>query len=352
MGPGRRQIDGAVRNEENLRAKEAPAVDTLSAGARIGPYVFVRRLGRGGMATTWLAREEPSGREVVLKFPDLYQLGDPAMYERFRREVEIGRTVDHPGVAKAIELRDDGLQPYVVMEYVSGRLLADLLSDGGPLPWAEAVDLCSQLLDALEYLHNRGICHRDLKPENLIVTPDGRVRIIDFGLAMLDGHPRVTWRGFSSLAGTPAYLSPEQIRGERGGPGSDIYAAGVILFEMLAGHPPFQGDNPLVVMHQALNDPLPALPHPGDAPEGLANVVARALQRDRSTRYPTAAAFRADLRHPETVAAPPPQPARPGGGRSGRLGARLRHSVWVPWLGAGLVVLAVLIALATLHMGR
>jgi serine/threonine protein kinase len=323
--------------------------EPLTADSGIGPYRVVRLLGRGGMAVTWLAEEEATGRQVVLKFPDVDQLGDPAIYERFRREVEIGRTVDHPAVPKALELREDNNRPYVVMEFVSGRLLADVLHEEGALPVERAVNLCAQLLDALEHLHTHGISHRDLKPENLMVTPEDEVRIIDFGLALLDGHPRVTWRGFSSLAGTPSYMAPEQIRGERGGPASDVYAAGVILYEMLAGRVPFSADNPLAVMHQALNDPLPPLSHRRNLPPGLENVVARALHRDRAVRYSSARAFREDLLHPEGVTAPPPAPAaRPSG--AGFLSGR--RAALVPVLAAAAGVVAAVVALLLLHAGR
>lgn len=302
------------------------------------------------MATTWLAVEGDGERQVVLKFPDVDQLGDPAVYERFRREVEIGRTVDCPAVPKALELREDWHRPYVVMEFVSGRLLSDLLTEVGTLAVAQSVDLVAQLLGALDHLHARGICHRDLKPENLMVTADGALRIIDFGLALMDGHPRVTWRGFSNLAGTPAYMAPEQIRGERGGPASDVYATGVILYEMLAGRPPFVADNPLAVMHQALNDPLPPLAHFRAVPPGLANVVARALHRDRTVRYASASAFLADLLHPEEVGPPPADAVGRRG--PGAAGSRRLHPVVLTALATALGVALTLVAVWLSHLGR
>jgi serine/threonine protein kinase len=304
----------------------------LTPGAQVGEYRLVQPLGQGGMACSWLARG-PAGEDVVLKFPDPTQLGDPVAFERFRREMAIGQRLHHPAIPKALAIREDGRPPYLVMEYVQGELLSDVLRRRGRLPWDEAVALLRQLLDALAYIHAQGVCHRDLKPENLLVTPDGRLQIIDFGIALLDGRPRVTWRGFSGLAGTPQYMAPEQIRGERGGPQSDVYAAGAILYEMLTGRPPFTGDNPLAVMHQALHaDPVP-VSRLVPVPPGADAVLARALCRDKAQRFPSAEAFAAALAAPEAVSPPRAAPA---------VGPRPGAPWWaepLPWLG--------LLALAT-----
>jgi serine/threonine protein kinase len=283
----------------------------LERGVRVGAYELLQRLGQGGMATSWLARGA-DGATVVLKFPDTGQLGDPAVYERFRREVAIGAAVDHPAIPKALGIGEDWHHPYLVMEFVEGELLSSVLQREGRLPWPRASELLLQLLDALEYLHARGIYHRDLKPENLVLTPEGRLKILDFGLALVGGRPRVTWRGFSGLAGTPEYMAPEQIRGERGGARSDVYAAGVILYEMLRGRPPFSGDNPLAVMHQALHDVPAPISRFADVPTGADAVLARALHRDRTQRFPSAQAFAAALRHPDAVVPPPAPPRRRG----------------------------------------
>ncbi len=318
--------------------------EALASGQIVGSYRLVQRLGQGGMATTWLAEATADGQRVVLKFPDVAQIGDPAMYERFRRETEIGRRVNHPSVPRCLEMREDWQRPYLVMEFVAGKLLSDVVSRRGALPVSEATHLTEQLLEALTHLHNHGIVHRDLKPENLVVSPEGQLRIIDFGLALLEGSQRVTWRGFSGLAGTPAYMAPEQIRGERGGPQADVYAAGAILYEMLAGEPPYSGDNPLAIMYRAINEPLPPIRR-NDLPPGLWHVLQRALHRDRAVRYRSAEDFLRDLRAPEEVAAPPMD--KPG--RSRRLPFGLGG--WGPSYVVAIVacVIIIVVALVLVH---
>ena len=317
----------------------------LTKGTRVGRYTLTEPLGRGGMAETWLARTEGAADdgEVVLKFPDTGQLGDPAVYERFRREVAIGMQLDHPAIPKALAIEEDWHHPYLVMQYVRGELLSDLLSREGRLGWERAAGYLAQLLEALAYLHGQGIYHRDLKPENLVCTPEDRLVIIDFGIARMGGRPRVTWRGFSGLAGTPEYMAPEQIRGERGGAPSDVYAAGAILYEMLCGRPPFSGDNPMAVMYQALNDVPPPVSRCGPVPPGADAVVACALHRDKAHRFPSAQAFAAGLADPAAVPPPPVQLVR-----------RTRVPRWLSnpllWLLAVAVVTAVVTVAAVLRL--
>lgn len=283
----------------------------LTKGAQVGEYRLLEPLGRGGMASSWLA-VGPDGQEVVLKFPDTTQLGDPVVFERFRREVRIGQRLSHPAIPKALAIREDGQPPYLVMEYVRGELLSAVLQRRHRLSWDEAAALMQQLLQVLAYIHAQGICHRDLKPENLVLTPEGRLKIIDFGIALVGGRPRVTWRGFSGLAGTPQYMAPEQIRGERGSALSDVYAAGAIFYEMLTGRPPFTGDNPLAVMYQALNAEAAPVSRLAAVPPGADAVLARALHRDKGQRFPSAEAFAAAIAAPDTVT-PPPGAPRPAG---------------------------------------
>lgn len=313
----------------------------LTAGTQVGRYRLLALLGRGGMASSWLAVAE-DGQRVVLKFPDSAQLGDVAVFERFQRELEIGARLTHPAVPKALAIENDFRHPYLVMEYVEGVLLADVLRRDGPLPWPRAADLMHQLLTALAYLHGQGVYHRDLKPENLMLTPDGRVKIIDFGIALMGGRPRVTWRGFSGLAGTPQYMAPEQIRGERGGAASDIYAAGAILYELLTGRPPFDGDNPLAVMYQALNEALTPVSQLRRVSAGVDAVLARALHRDKAQRFATALDFAEALQDPEAVT-PPPQARAAVRRPARRLSPLWREPLF--WL----LLLAVLTAVGTLY---
>ncbi len=271
-------------------------------GDRIDDYLIERPLGRGGEAAVFQARDLRSGHPVVLKLLDPAQLGEVAAFERFRREVAIGRLLQHPGVPRLLDVHEDARPPYLVLEFADGRSLREIIDQHGRLPLQRALEIATNLAEVVAYLHAHRVYHRDLKPENILVDQDGRVKIIDFGIALLEGAPRVTWRGFSGLVGTPAYMAPEQIRGERGGPQTDVYALGLIFYEMLAGRPPFRSANPLSTMFQHLNmpaEPLRALRE--DVPVPVAALVARAMRRRREERFPTAAEFYAALRHPDQV---------------------------------------------------
>jgi serine/threonine-protein kinase len=162
--------------------------------------------------------------------------------------------------------------------------------------------MVANLLDALDYCHQKGVYHRDLKPENLLLAPDGHLKIIDFGIAVMEGAPRVTWRGFSGLIGTPEYMAPEQIKGERGGVRSDIYAIGCLTYHLLSGTPPFTGDNPLAIMYQHMTeDPKPLTEIVPDLPLGIWAAIRRSLRRRKEERYAFAREMADDLRHPEKV---------------------------------------------------
>jgi eukaryotic-like serine/threonine-protein kinase len=271
-------------------------------GDQVGRYVIDAPLGRGGEAAVFIAHDPSGGQRVVLKFLEPSQLGDVAAFERMRREVAIGRDLRHPGVPRLIEAHEDGRPPYLVLAYTPGRSLREVLEREDPLAVPRALAIATSLADVVAYCHTHHVYHRDLKPENIVVGDDGRVTIIDFGIALLDGAPRVTWRGFSGLIGTPEYMAPEQIRGERGGPATDVYAAGVILYEMLAGRPPFRSTNPLATMYQHLNmRPEPLDRVRSDVPRPVAAVVARALRRRPEERFADGTALLEALRSPERV---------------------------------------------------
>lgn len=264
-------------------------------------YRILRSLGRGGFANVFLAEDLHSDEKVVIKIPYSDQLEDPAVCERFRREMEIGKVLSHPDVPVALVL-SEGNPPYLVLRYVEGESLSKILNDNGRFPANQAAEMVANLLDTLHYCHQKGVYHRDLKPENLLLAPDGHLKIVDFGIALMEGAPRVTWRGFSGLMGTPEYMAPEQIRGERGGAASDIYAIGCLTYHLLSGAPPFTGDNPLAVMYQHMTKALEPLPpilpdlHPGTWA-----AIRRALRRRKQERYGSAREMAADLRHPENA---------------------------------------------------
>jgi eukaryotic-like serine/threonine-protein kinase len=265
-----------------------------------GKYKILNSLGQGGFGAVFLAEDVQSNGKVVLKVPHLEQLGDPAVYERFRREVAIGKLLNHSDVPMALAI-SEGDPPFLVLKYVEGEQLAQVLNEKGKFPVDQAVKLVANLLDALQYCHDRGVYHRDIKPENLMLAPDGHLKILDFGIALMEGAPRVTWRGFSGLMGTPEYMAPEQIKGERGAAKSDIYAVGCLMYHLLSGSPPFTGDNPMTVMYQHMTktpDPLTSVKglHPG-----IWAAVRRALRRRKEERYDSAEQMANDLRFPENA---------------------------------------------------
>jgi serine/threonine-protein kinase len=279
-----------------------------SAGQTLNDkYEIIESLGEGGMSEAYKARDRDSGRLVVLKIPYGAIMGDPATYSRYQRELEIGKRLDHPNIQHLLaEGRlNGGNAPYLVLEYVEGTLLRDILHERAPLPVDEAVGIAIQLAGALEYCHAQGVVHRDLKPENVLVEPDGSLKLVDFGIALLRGARRLTFRRLSSGVGTPDYMAPEQVQGDRGDARTDVYAVGVMLYEMLTGEVPFQGDSPLAVMSQRVTTDAPLLrkARPNLSPQ-LEAVVWRALRREPAERYPDMAALRHDLEHLDEVVIP------------------------------------------------
>jgi len=257
-------------------------------GAQIDHYEIIRMLGHGGMSRVYLARDLHSMQTVVLKFPNDDLIGNIGVYERYKREAEIGNRVNHPHIQHMLNTGEKRSDEYLVMEYIEGRTLREVIEDfdGKPLPTSKALNYALQICDALTYCHEHGIFHRDIKPENVMVEEDDSIKLIDFGVALLEGARRVTWRGLTGTVGTPDYMSPEQIKGERGTASADIYAVGVILYEMLSGHPPFEGENVFAVMNQhATQDPPSILKFRPDLSPELATVIMKAIRRDPEKRY-------------------------------------------------------------------
>lgn len=264
-------------------------------------YKIINSLGQGGFASTYLCDDLKTNTKVVLKFPDITQLGDPAVYERFKREISIGKIITHPDLPVAIAY-SEGNPPYLVLNYVDGKSLDVIIKEKGHFEVNETIELICNLLDALQCCHEHGIFHRDIKPENLLLGSDGHLKIIDFGIASIKGSPRVTYRGFSGLMGTPEYMSPEQIKGERGGAKSDIYAVGCVMYHMLTGDPPFTGDNPLTTMYQHMTaDIKPLTSVRNDVKPELWAVIKKSLRRRKEERYNSAKEMANDLKNPTEV---------------------------------------------------
>jgi eukaryotic-like serine/threonine-protein kinase len=278
---------------------------TYTPGTQIDHYEIIRMIGHGGMNHVYLARDLNNQQQVVLKFPNDDLIGNIAVFERYKRETEIGCLLQHPHIQHLLNNDEQRSEHYLVVEYIQGRTLREVLEEYGarPMPPDEAIRIALQICDALSYAHKHGVFHRDIKPENIMVLANGDIKIIDFGIALLEGARRVTWRGLSGSVGTPDYMAPEQLRGERGSAGSDIYAVGAMLYEMLCGHPPFEGENVFAIMNQhATQDPPSILQcNPTLSPK-LATVVMRAIRRDPAKRYASIDDMMHDLQHLDEVA--------------------------------------------------
>lgn len=280
----------------------------LQSGAQVDGFRIIEPLGHGGMSSVYRARDEAHQRDVTLKFPNPEMMGDPATYERFRREVKIGKLLEHPNIQKLYEIGGDSRVPYLVLEFVPGQSLrAELRRDqeqpaAQQHPWQWAAAIGAQVARALEYAHANHVFHRDLKPENIIVTPDGEAKVMDFGIAFVEGARRITWGALSSQIGTPDYMAPEQIKGSRGDHRTDIYALGMILYECAAHRLPYDGDNSLSVMSQHVNvSPPPLSSFVPEVAPALEEAVMKAIRRNPDLRWPTMHDFLHALDHPETV---------------------------------------------------
>jgi eukaryotic-like serine/threonine-protein kinase len=270
-------------------------------GDQLDHFLLENVVATSGMATVYRARDLETGEQVAIKIPHPEVESDPALFDRFQREQDIGTRMEHPGVMKVFA-NPGRSQVYMVMEWVPGRLLRQILNEQGKLPIERAVKLTVRICQALEYIHANGVVHRDLKPENIMVDADDNIRLIDFGIAGSAGARRLTFANFSRNMGTPDYISPEQVRGKRGDARSDVYSLGVILYEMLTGKVPFSGPNPFAVMNDRLLNP-PAPPsalEPSITPQ-LQEILYRALEREPKNRYASARELAYDLEHQDQV---------------------------------------------------
>lgn len=307
-----------------------------SVGERVDQYELTDLLARSGMASIFKARDTVSGQMVALKIPHMQFESDVVFFERFKREEEIGQRLDHPNIVKVLKPAEKS-RMYLVMEFCEGKPLRELLGQRKPLPTGQALAIARQVCDALVHMHEHGVVHRDLKPENVLLTEEGVVKIVDFGIALDESARRLTWVGLSSTIGTPDYMAPEQIGGRRGDVRSDVYAVGLMLYEMLTANLPFDVANPHAVMRaKTIDDPRPPSYYVPNFDPSLETIILQAIQRRPRDRYESAAQLLADLKNPSAVT--PRTFESSGGGHS-----LLSRRVLLP-----LVIVAILAGLGAL----
>jgi serine/threonine-protein kinase len=259
---------------------------------------------RSGMASIYEAMDCTTGKVVAIKVPFMQFEGDPAFYSRFLREEEIGKVLHHPNILNVISVDRQKSRPYIAMEFLRGRTLAQLLRCVRPLPIKDALHMASSICDALSYMHrpDLNVIHRDLKPENIMLCNDGTLRIMDFGIARAEFRS-VTLGGFgASPLGTPDYMAPEQVKNHRVDARTDIYSLGAMLYEMTTGSVPFKGDNIYTIMNARLvGDPVAPRSINPDIPPAVEEIILHALERNPDDRYQSAAEMKAELDCPDAV---------------------------------------------------
>ncbi len=264
-------------------------------------FQITELVARSGMATIFKAIDQKTGETVAVKIPFMQFESDPGFFSRFEREESIGKKLRHPNVLRIIPVEEKS-RPYIVMEFLQGRELRSTMQTVGRMPVKDALAITSRICEALEYLHSQNVIHRDLKPENIMLCDDGSIRVMDFGIAKAAGLRRLTFAGFSSSMGTPDYMAPEQVKGKRGDARTDIYSLGAMLYEMVTGETPFEGNNPYAIMNARLiGDPVAPRKHNPDLSPQVEEIILHALERQPFDRYPNAAAMKAELDNPEQV---------------------------------------------------
>jgi serine/threonine-protein kinase len=353
----------------------------MTAQARLlgGRYQVGELLGYGGMAEVHRGRDLRLGRDVAIKMLRTDLARDATFQMRFRREAQNAASLNHPAIVSVYDTGEERAPsgetlPFIVMEFVSGRTLKEVLAVEGRLLPRRALEITADICAALEFSHRHGIIHRDIKPGNVMLTQNGQVKVMDFGIARALASGATTMTQTSAVIGTAQYLSPEQARGESVDARSDVYAAGCVLYELLCGHPPFVGDNPVSVAYQHVReDPRPASTINPDVTPDIDAVVLKALAKNPLNRYQSAAEMRADLlraaagrrvmatpvmSESETVAMAAAPTRQIGPATRQQMPARVgdprarRRSPWVPAALAMLGVLAVVALVAGLLLYR
>jgi beta-lactam-binding protein with PASTA domain/predicted Ser/Thr protein kinase len=303
------------------------------------------------MAEVWRGRDRVLNRTVAIKTLLPQFARDGSFVDRFRREAQAAARLNHPGIVSVYD-SGDGDEPYIVMQYIEGRTLAEFLGSGKKLPPMQAAQIAQEIAEALAAAHAHGVIHRDIKPANVMVTRDGKVLVMDFGIARLIAGPE-TAPQTSGVMGTASYLSPEQAQGQPVDARTDIYSLGAVLYEMLTGRPPFSGDSPMAIAYKQVNatPPTPSSLNP-DVPAELDAVVMRALSKNPANRYQTGQEFAEDLERARTGGEVTATPLLPVGGEATQVISRPQPTSVLPpteeppgssrkaWVGALLAILA------------
>jgi serine/threonine protein kinase len=269
---------------------------TINPGEKVDHYRIDGMIARTATATIFRAIDLRTDQRVAIKVPHPELETDPTFSDRFRREQEIGQQLNHPGLIEVVTDQDRS-RPYIVMEWFEGRPLSRIMAEG-KIGSERAVRIVIEICKALEYIHNHGIVHRDLRPAHILVDGEDHIKLIDFGAAGQAAARRITFTNISQITGGSEYISPEELKGKRGDARSDIYAVGIILYEMLTGKSPFPGAE---AVDRILNHPVPPRETNPAIPPQLQEVVYRALEREPGKRYANARDFARDLERLDQV---------------------------------------------------
>jgi serine/threonine protein kinase len=311
--------DAADEPGEAEPAEEPPSLQS-------DRYELRQLIATGGMAEVWLAHDSLLDRPVAVKRLFSQFAGDAAFAERFKREAQAVANLNHPNIVSVYDWAVDGDDQYLVMEHVKGRSLAEILHAEGRLHPDRAADIAIDVTAALTLAHREGMVHKDIKPGNIMITDDGRVQVLDFGIARAVGGGDESLTDVGTVMGTATYFSPEQAQGLQVGPRGDLYSLGVVLFEMTVGRPPFTGKTPVAIAYQHVRDEAPSpTEFAPDVPPEIEAITLKLLDKDPDLRYPSAEDLRSDLRRyreghrmgqpvPVPVPIPDPTPPPPPGG--------------------------------------
>jgi eukaryotic-like serine/threonine-protein kinase len=321
-------------------------------------YEVEGRIGAGGMAEVWRGHDRVLNRTVAIKTLLPQFARDASFVDRFRREAQAAARLNHPGIVSVYDTGTDGGTPYIVMHLIEGKTLADFLESGKRLPPPKAAEIAQEVAEALAAAHAHGVIHRDIKPANIMITREGKVLVMDFGIARMISGPE-TAPQTSAVMGTASYLSPEQAQGHAVDARTDIYSLGVVLYEMLTGRPPFTGDSPMAIAYKQVNatPEAPSSVNP-DVPPELDAVVMRALSKNPANRYQTGQEFADDLERARTGGHVMATPLLPASGEATQVISRPQPTSVLPpqveerggsrkaWIGAliAIVIMALLAA--------